>query len=119
MAPGPRDLLILSCAIAAAIVVGALVRLLLPPQWETVLGVGLLFAACAVVKWRWPNNAFLRGVSWPYFAMVAVIAESIIFLLSDFGILGYWTIPAAIGLGLLYCVLHLVLVGDDGRRRSR
>jgi hypothetical protein len=74
-------LLVLSGAITSAIVIGALARFFLPPRWETVLGVGLLFVACAGVKWKWPNNTFLRGVSWRYFTMLALIAESIILLL--------------------------------------
>jgi hypothetical protein len=115
--PRLRDLLILMGAVAAAMVGGALLRFLLPPRWEVLLGVGLLFAAGAAVKLRWPNNSFLREVTWPYFLMVFVIVEAAILVLSDWSLLGYWTIPSAICLGLLYCILHLVLVGDDGRRR--
>lgn len=119
MARGGRDLLVMLGAAAAAIIVGALLRFMLPPRWEGVLGVGMLFAAYAVVKWRQPANTFVRGVTWLHLALVVVIAELIVLLLSDFSILGYWTIPASICLGLTYCVAHLFLVGDDGRRRSR
>lgn len=119
MAPGLRDIFILLAAVTVAIVAGAVLRFFLPARLEAVLGVGLLLAACAAVKFWRPGNVFMRGVSWTYFAMVAIIVEGVVLLLSDFSILGYWTIPSAIGLGLLYCVLHLVLVGDDGRRRSR
>ena len=119
MARGGRDLLVMFGAVAAAIIIGALLRFLLPARWEGVLGVAMLFAAYAVVKWRQPANIFVRSVSWLYFALVLVIAELIVLLLSDFSILGYWTIPASICLGLIHCVAHLFLAGDDGRRRSR
>ena len=47
----------------------------------------------------------LALIGLPLFALFGGAAV----LLSDFGILRWWTVPAAILLGLLYCVLHLFL----------
>ncbi|MGQ0533551.1 MAG: hypothetical protein ACT4OF_12810 [Caulobacteraceae bacterium] len=119
MAPSLRDLLMLIAALATAIVMGAILRFFPPSRWEMLLGVGVVFAAYAAVKFIQPSNKFVVRVAWSYLAMVFIILEAVILLLTDFSILGYWTIPSVICLGLLYCVLHLVLVGDDGRRPSR
>lgn len=108
MAPGVRDLAALFVAVAAAIVLGAIARRFLDPQWETVLGVGLVMVALAAVKWRWPGNVLMRRISWAHFGVLVVATELGLVLLSDLSLLGYWTIPSVVILGLGYCCLHLV-----------
>lgn len=108
MAPGVRDLAALLGALAAAIVLGAVARRFLDAQWETVLGVGLVLAALAGVKWRRPANVLMRRISWAHFGVLFVAVELGLVLLSDLSLLGYWTIPSVVILGLGYCCLYLV-----------
>lgn len=108
MAPGVRDLAVLFGALASAIVFGAIARRFLDAQWETLLGVGFVFGALAVVKWRWPSNVLMRRISWAHFSVLAGAIEVGLLLLSDWSLLGYWTIPAVVLIGLLYCCLYLV-----------
>lgn len=116
-----RDILIQAGALAIAICLAGLARRLIGQRWELPIVVVLVFLALALVKARWPSHAVLSRRSWLYLAIVFVLFTAIAVLLSDFTILGYWTIPAAICLGLLYCVANLVWGprGDDGRRVSR
>jgi len=113
--PALRDFLVLFAAVAAAIIVGAVAQRFFDPRWQVVFGVAALFAAAAVVKWRWPAHRFLARFSWPYFIAVFVLFEMALVLLADWTIVGvYWTIPAVVCLGLLYCVIHIAL----SRRRG-
>ena len=110
MTPGLRDILLLLAATAAAIVVGAVAQRFIEPRWQVMLGVGALFAAAAAVKLMRPTHSILGGVSWIYIALVFAISETALWLLADWTIVGaYWTIPAVVCLGLLYCVVHLAL----------
>jgi len=108
MAPGVRDLGVLFGALATAIVLGAIARRFLDAQWETMLGVSLVFAALAAVKWRWPGNVLMRRISWAHFGVLFAAIELGLLLLSDVSLLGYWTIPGVVILGLIYCCLYLV-----------
>jgi len=113
--PQLRDALVQAGAIVTAIIVGALISRLLEPRWEVALGVGLIFLANAIVKWRWPNHRVLSRISWLHFGVVFLMVEAVLVLLADWTIVGpYWTIPAVITLGLFYCVLHLFLTARRG-----
>jgi hypothetical protein len=115
-----RDYLILFGALAVALCLGGLLRQALGTQWELAIVVGMVFLALALVKARWPNHTVLHRLTWLHFTVALVLFGGAAVLLSDFSILGWWTVPSAIGLGLLYCVLHLFLAprrGDGGWAR--
>lgn len=104
-----RDILLFTGAVVAAVCAGAVVRQLVEPRWEFMLGFAALFVACAGVKLRWPGNAIMRNFSWPYVILVFVLAEAAALLLADWNIVGaWWTIPAVVCLGLAYCFVHMV-----------
>lgn len=103
-----RDILLLIGAVVAAVIIGAVLRRFLAPRWEFMLGFAALFAACAGVKLRWPANSIMRDLSWRYLVAAFVLAEAAALLLADWAIVGvWWTIPAVVCLGLIYCVVHL------------
>ena len=108
MTPTQRDFYRLAGAVVAAVFIGALVRRLIEPRWEFVLAVAVLFAAGAAVKLRWPSHGFMSRLSWPYLGLMFVLLEASALLLADWNIVGvWWTIPAVVCLGLLYCIVHL------------
>lgn len=108
MTRGFRDILLLLGAVVAAVFVGAVLRRFIEPRWEFMLGIAALFAACAAVKLRWPAHTIMSRASWRYLVLVLLILEAAALLLADWTIVGaWWTIPAVVCLGLLYCVLHL------------
>jgi hypothetical protein len=110
-----RDFLQLAGAIVAAVFVGALLRRLIEPRWEFMLAFACLFAAAAAVKQRWPAHSLMSRVSWPYLGLMFVLLEASALLLADWRIVGvWWTIPAVVCLGLLYCIVHLAF----GQRRG-
>jgi hypothetical protein len=105
---GLRDILLLVGAVVAAVIVGALLRRFIEPRWEFMLGFAAVFAACAGVKVRWPTHTIMSAASWPYLILVFVLVEAVALLLADWTIVGvWWTIPAIVCLGLLYCVVHI------------
>lgn len=109
-----RDILVQTGAVIVALMLGAALSNFMESRWEAALAVALLFAANAFVKLRWPTNWILASMSWLYFWTTFAIFESAVVLLSDVSIAGYWTVPSVIGLGLLYCVVHLVLGPREG-----
>jgi hypothetical protein len=114
------DLLIQTGATVVAILAAAPLSRLFEPRWELMVVVVLVFAATLGVKLRRPEHWILGGASWPYFLLSWLIVALIVLVLSDVSLLGFWfTIPAAICLGLLYCVIHVVLVDGPARRRKR
>jgi hypothetical protein len=57
----------------------------------------------------------MSRASWPYLILVFVLLEAAALLLADWTIVGvWWTIPAIVCLGLLYCVVHIAF----GARRG-
>lgn len=110
-----RDILLLIGVVVLAVIVGAVLRRLLEPRWEFVLGLTALFAGCAVVKLRWPAHSIMRTFSWRYLIATFVLAEIAVLLLADWTIVGvWWTIPAVVCLGLAYCAVHLFLAPRRG-----
>ncbi|MGH6950713.1 MAG: hypothetical protein ACREH4_07560, partial [Vitreimonas sp.] len=107
MTRGFRDFLLLAGAVVAAVFVGAVLRRIVEPRFEFVLAYAALFAACAGVKLRWPAHTIMGRTSWRYLILVFLTLEAATLLLADWTIVGvWWTIPAIVCLGLLYCVLH-------------
>lgn len=110
MTPTQRDFYRLAGAVVVAVFIGALLRRLIEPRWEFMLAIATLFAAGAAVKLRWPSHGFMSQFSWPYLGLMFVLLEASAFLLADWNIAGlWWTIPAVVCLGLLYCIVHLKL----------
>lgn len=90
----------------------------LEPVWLIVA----LFALNAVLKLAWPRHIVLAHVSWLYLCATFVLLLGGAILLNDGSILGLWTAPAVIGLGLLFCIVHVAWgprFGDDGTDASR
>jgi hypothetical protein len=115
-----KDLLVQVGATVAALFIAVVLRRFLDPQWEGMLVFVCVFLATLLVKLRWPEHAILGGARWPYFLISWLIFGLIALVLSDVRILGFWfTVPAAVVLGLLYCVVHVVLVDGPARRRKR
>lgn len=121
MAPTFKDILYQTGAIGVAIIIAAILRWFIDPKLEIALGIAAIGAATAVVKHVRPAHFALRGASWLYLALVWSIFIAMAVLLGNHAILGYWTIPTAVCLGLLYCVVHLVFGPreDDARARRR
>lgn len=117
-----RDILLLTGAVIAAVFIGAVLRRFIEPRFELMLGIAALFAACAAVKWRWPAHTIMGRASWRYIIVVFVILEAAALLLADWTIVGvWWTIPAVVCLGLVYCFVHIAFGPgrDDARRFNR
>jgi hypothetical protein len=114
MTPRLRDYLILFGALALALCLGGVLRQLVGAQWELAIVVAMIFLALAAVKARWPDHMTIRRLTWLHFSVALALFGGAAVLLSDFGILRWWTVPAAILLGLLYCVLHLFLPARRG-----
>lgn len=84
-------------------------------RWAYPVGIAALFALIAVAKLFAPRQAILSKLSWPYLGATLVLVAGAATLLSNHSIAGYWTVPASIGLGFLYCLVHMSLgPGDDG-----
>jgi hypothetical protein len=109
-----RDYLILFGVTAAALCLGAVLRQFLGRQWELAIVVGMVFLSLAVVKARWPDHTTIHRLTWLHFSVALVLLGGAAVLLSDFSILRWWTAPAAVALGLLYCVSHLFLPARRG-----
>ena len=109
MTPRVRDYLILFGAFALALCLGGVLRQLFGAQQELAIVVAMIFLALAALKARWPNHRTILRLTWLHFFVALVLLGSAAVLLSNFAILRWWTVPAAILLGLLYCVLHLFL----------
>ena len=83
-------------------------------RWMYPAGVAALFALIAVAKLIAPRHAVLSKLSWPYLGATTVLLAGDATLLTNHTIAGYWTVPASIGLGFLYCLVHMSLgPGDD------
>lgn len=108
MTRGFRDILLLLGAVVAAVFAGAVLRRFIEPRWELMLGIAALFAACVAIKLRWPAHTIMRNLSWRYLVLAFFIIEAAALLLADWTIVGvWWTIPAVVCLGLVYCFVHL------------
>lgn len=114
MTPRVRDYLILFGAFALALCLGAILRQVLGGQWELAIVVGMIFLALAALKARWPDHTTIRRLTWLHFGVALALLGAAAVLLSNFAILRWWTVPAALLLGLLYCVLHLFLPARRG-----
>lgn len=109
MTPRLRDYLILFGAFVAAICVAGVLRQLLGAQQELAIVVVLIFLALGAIKARWPNHRTIQRLTWLHYSVAFALFGGAAVLLSNFAILRWLTVPAAILLGLLYCVLHLFL----------
>lgn len=109
-----RDYLILFGAFAVALCVGAVVIQIIGERWELAIVVAGVFVALGAVKARWPDHTTLHRLTWLHYGIAFVLFGTAAVLLSDFSILRWWTMPVAIGLSLLYCVLHLFLPARRG-----
>lgn len=115
-----RDFLIFFGVLVAALCAGGVLRQFIGLKWDAAIFVGVLFLAAAVVKWRWPQNAVMRGFNWRYVAATFVLFMGIAVVLSDLTLLRYWSIPTAIVLFLAFCVVHMVWgPREDTWHRSR
>ncbi|WP_395647823.1 hypothetical protein [Terricaulis sp.] len=89
-------------------------------RWTYPVGVAAFFMLIAVAKFIAPRQAILSKLSWSYLAATCVLLAGAVTLLSNQSIAGYWTVPASIGLGFLYCLVHMSLgPGDDGPPAKR
>lgn len=104
-----RDYFILFVALAITLCLGGVLRQLIGVQWELAIVVAMIFLALGVVKARWPEHRTIRRLTWLHFTVALALFGAAAVLLSDFSILRWWTVPAALCLGLLYCVLYLFL----------
>lgn len=109
-----KDYLILIGALGLALCVGAAVLRFLDRQWELAIVVASIFVALGAVKARWPEHTTLRRLTWLHYGVAFALFGTAAVLLCDFSILRWWTAPVAVGLGLLYCVLHLFLPARRG-----
>jgi hypothetical protein len=107
--PRLRDYLILFGVFAVALCLGAVLRQLLGAQQELAIVITMIFLALAAVKARWPDHRTVRRITWLHLAVAFVLLGGAAVLLSNFAVLRWFTVPTALALGLLYCVLHLVL----------
>lgn len=76
----------------------------------------------AGLKLLWPGHLSLSQMSWRFLLAVAGIFSLVALILGDWSILSYWTIPGVIGLGLVYCVVHMMWAPrfeDDGSEQGR
>lgn len=109
-----RDYVILTSVLGVALCAAAIVFQLLGGRWELAIVVAAIFIALGAVKARWPEHTTLRKLTWLHYGVAFALFGTAAVLLSDFSILRWWTVPVAIGLGLAYCVLHLVLPARRG-----
>jgi hypothetical protein len=111
------DLLIQAGATIAAILAAAPISRFFEPRWELMVVLVAVFVATTLVKLRWPAHWILGGAGWAYYLMSWLIAAGVVLVLTDYGLLGYWSIPAAVCFGLLYCVIHVIYVDRGNRKR--
>jgi hypothetical protein len=57
----------------------------------------------------------MSRVSWTHFIAAAAIFTAVAVILGDWTLLRYWTVPAAIVLGLIYCVINVALTSPKRR----
>jgi hypothetical protein len=92
------------------------------PQLFGVWMFACAFAWAAILKVLWRQHVALSRVSWSYLALIGPLAVGGAYLASDFRVLGFWTMPALIGI-----VLAAALVvwrfgprfGDDDPNATR
>jgi len=109
-----KDYVLLLAALTVTFCAGAVLMQFVGDRWELAIFVGAVFVALGALKARWPEHTTLRRLTWLHYGVAFVLFGTAAVLLSDFSILRWWTAPVALGLALLYCVLHLFLPARRG-----
>jgi CDP-diglyceride synthetase len=94
----------------------------LSPTFFGVWFVTGVFVSAVALKLAWPQNMMLARSSWLYLFLMGPLVIAIAVIVSDFSILGYWTIPSVIVLVMACAALASVIgprYGDDGEAPKR
>lgn len=109
------DMILLFVATAAAAVLGTIGFSTAPPHWRIMAAISPILAVSLLFKLFRPDHVIYSKVSWAYLLLTVSLLELAAFFGGNHAILGYWTVPSLIGLGFLYCLVHMSLgPGDDG-----
>jgi hypothetical protein len=68
-----------------------------------------VFVSAVALKLAWPHNMMLARSSWLYLLLMGPLAIAIAVIVSDFSILGFWTIPGVVGLVIACGILASVI----------
>jgi hypothetical protein len=104
-----RDVALLVGGSLGVVALWIIFRENIPDRWKMMAMFGGLLLLNVLIKLIIPAHATLRLVRWIYLLLVGAIILTAAFLAGDWNILGDWTLPALIGLALLYWLVHAML----------